>query len=111
MCGILTFSGNIIDRDRLDKSLELMYHRGPDFQNSKVYDNKIYMGHNRLSIIDLDKRSNQPFESDDIVIVYNGELYNYLELSKEHKLELETTFLSGLKSQKENRRLILSPIF
>tara|TARA_Y100000766_G_C18897604_1_gene601739 strand:+ start:100 stop:1635 length:1536 start_codon:yes stop_codon:yes gene_type:complete len=90
MCGILTFSGNIIDRDRLDKSLELMYHRGPDFQNSKVYDNKIYMGHNRLSIIDLDKRSNQPFESDDIVIVYNGELYNYLELSKEHKLELET---------------------
>lgn len=58
-------------------------HRGPD--NSDIYqDPDVILGHNRLSIIDLSKLANQPFISNDkeIVLVFNGEIYNYLELKK-----------------------------
>ncbi len=61
-------------------------HRGPD--NDGVWSaEEISLGHRRLSIIDLNPESNQPFVSSDgrYVIVYNGELYNYREL----KLELQ----------------------
>ena len=90
MCGILAFFGEGIETSKLDESLNMMNHRGPDFQKSMCFDNGVYLGHNRLSIIDLDQRSNQPFESGDLVIVYNGEVYNYLELAKEHNILLKT---------------------
>ncbi|MEW5691904.1 MAG: hypothetical protein AB1765_01255 [Candidatus Hydrogenedentota bacterium] len=64
---------------------EILSHRGPD--NSGYYispDNKVHLGHTRLSIIDLEK-GDQPMcnEDGDIIIVYNGELYNYPILRKE----------------------------
>lgn len=65
---------------------QTLAHRGPD--NDGVWSNEeISLGHRRLSIIDLNAESNQPFFSPDkrYVIVYNGELYNYREL----KLELQ----------------------
>jgi asparagine synthase (glutamine-hydrolysing) len=43
----------------------------------------ILLGHNRLSIIDLSNQANQPMQFDDLVIVYNGEVYNYLEIRSE----------------------------
>ena len=48
-------------------------------------DRKIYLEHNRLSIIDLSKNANQPFVSKDknFVITFNGEIYNYKEIKKE----------------------------
>ncbi len=70
---------------------ELMNHRGPDnFQ--WYYDGQIGLLHQRLSIIDLDPRSNQPFtsKSGNYVCVYNGEIYNYLELKKLFNLETVT---------------------
>tara|TARA_B100000886_G_scaffold339253_1_gene304178 strand:+ start:522 stop:2417 length:1896 start_codon:yes stop_codon:yes gene_type:complete len=59
-------------------------HRGPDFQNFWQNEN-ISLGHARLSIIDLSARANQPMVSFDnrYVIVYNGEIYNFLILRKE----------------------------
>ena len=42
----------------------------------------IFFLHSRLSIIDLDERSNQPFEKDNLVIIFNGEIYNYIEIRK-----------------------------
>ena len=48
MCGII---GTNFISDRFDKSLELLHHRGPDFQNSVKIDNKQF-GHTRLAIID-----------------------------------------------------------
>ena len=58
-------------------------HRGPDF-SSTYRDENILLSHNRLSIIDLDHHSNQPMHSNfgDVVISYNGELYNYLKLKE-----------------------------
>jgi len=42
----------------------------------------VYLLHTRLAIIDLDKRANQPFYYNNLVIVFNGELYNYIELKE-----------------------------
>ena len=60
-------------------------YRGPNNLSVKKYDNSIIIGHLRLSIIDLDKRSNQPYEFEKLVITYNGEIYNYLELREKLK--------------------------
>ena len=59
-----------------------MKNRGPNFSNyfqSKVGDNLYVTCLLRLSIIDLNNRSNQPFEEEDNVIIFN-EIYNYIEL-------------------------------
>ena len=63
-------------------------HGGPDDEGSYV-DGGVALGHRRLSIIELSKAGHQPMmnEQDDIVISYNGEIYNYQELRKELELE------------------------
>lgn len=66
---------------------EIQAHRGPD--DVGVYqDNFCIMGHRRLAIIDLSADGHQPFQSDDgrFQLVYNGEIYNYIELRDELKL-------------------------
>lgn len=88
MCGIfgttLQYSPNIIKR-----KLELMNFRGPDHTGVMKIETPcntyVTFGHVRLSIIDLDARSNQPFKFNDYIsIVFNGEIYNYKELRKRH---------------------------
>ena len=76
-----------------------MKNRGHDHQESKTFitqseNNNIGLLHSRLSIIDLDSRSNQPFTIGSQSIVYNGEIYNYLELRKtllDQNIELVTS--------------------
>ena len=66
-----------------------MRNRGPDAHGvfrGTLGENNVTLLATRLAIIDLDPRSNQPFEHDDCVIAYNGETYNYLEI----RAELET---------------------
>ncbi len=84
MCGIVgyycpdTFSNKNILFDMMNK----LSHRGPDDEGSYTcHTNKIAFGHKRLSIIDIDG-GKQPFISNDknYVIIFNGELYNYIEL-------------------------------
>ena len=85
MCGINGIIKSQIDKNDINKVYEMnkiLSHRGPDF--SDIWSNEnIVLGHTRLSIIDLNPRSNQPFAKDNLVIVFNGEIYNYLELKKE----------------------------
>jgi len=89
MCGIAGYIGKKkIDKDRVNKTLSLMVNRGPDCQDSKIIEDgalNIALLHSRLSIIDLDKRSNQPFIIGDYYLIFNGEIYNYKELRE--KLE------------------------
>lgn len=61
-----------------------LVHRGPDAEGQWT-DDQVALGHRRLSIIDLDAKSNQPMVSHDgrYVITFNGEIYNYIELKKE----------------------------
>ena len=84
MCGIAGVVGNEINSDNLSKMLHVQNHRGPDF-TGKWLSNSCILGHNRLSIIDLTKESNQPFidNTERYILVFNGEIYNYLELKKE----------------------------
>lgn len=80
MCGIY---GSTIqyNESQIKEKLNRTAYRGPDQSGSKVYgstDKIITFGHNRLSIIDLDPRSNQPFTyQNKIHIVFNGEIYNF----------------------------------
>lgn len=69
----------------VQKASESMRHRGPDFSGS-FSDKDFSFAHNRLSIIDLDSAANQPFTSPycpHLVLVFNGEIYNYLEIKQE----------------------------
>ncbi len=88
MCGIAGYIGpHSIPSERIDACLRAMRRRGPDAAG--VYDHRpapgrrVYLLHSRLSIIDLDERANQPFRAGSNVLVYNGELYNYVELKQE----------------------------
>ena len=62
-----------------------MHNRGPDAQGqiSKSFkDQSLVFLHSRLSIIDLTKNSNQPFEDENGILTFNGEIYNFVELKK-----------------------------
>ena len=91
MCGISGFSGfgdKINPRLIIEKMCSVLNHRGPDNKNCYVNSNKeIALGHNRLSIIDLSIKANQPMFSSDKkkIIIFNGEIYNFLELKEELK--------------------------
>ncbi len=87
MCGINV----IVDKTchlsslNIEKMNHATSHRGPDFQKHIVYqhqDFQLFFGHNRLKIIDLDDRANQPMtdESKRYLLLFNGEIYNYYHL-------------------------------
>lgn len=99
MCGIFGFTG--YDKRQLVNAraaLNVLAHRGPDQWND-FYDEKIYMGHQRLSILDLSDQGKQPMISPDkkVIIAVNGEIYNYLTLKKD--LEKKYTFQSTSDSE------------
>ena len=80
MCGI--YLTNIpFSNKQVEQKLEKIRFRGPD--NISVLKNEnISLGHLRLSILDLDERSNQPFNFRHLSLVYNGEIYNFKEIRK-----------------------------
>ncbi|MBI5058620.1 asparagine synthase (glutamine-hydrolyzing) [candidate division KSB1 bacterium] len=85
ICGIVDPAGTI-EHSELSAMAARMHYRGPDADGAWVSaDRRFGLGHRRLSIIDLDPRSNQPFLSADgrLVISFNGEIYNYRELKRE----------------------------
>ena len=87
MCGIL---GSNFLSNSFETALENLNNRGPDYSSSLKIKNKEF-GHTRLAIIDLDKEANQPMVFDDILIVFNGEIYNYQELIQEENLQCKTS--------------------
>ena len=90
MCGFVAVINSNENSDNLvlsfNKLRKLNYHRGPD-EVKVLHKNKYSLLFRRLEIIDLNNRSAQPFSSDDnkINLVFNGEIYNYLEIKKELK--------------------------
>jgi asparagine synthase (glutamine-hydrolysing) len=95
MCGILqVFSRKKpVERARFESALARMKHRGPDHTGTFYHDDGIPLrdgsrvfaasGHQRLSILDLCERSNQPFRRAGRCLVFNGEIYNFRELRGE----------------------------
>jgi len=83
ICGIYNLSGAPVDRNLLKRMNDTMTHRGPDGSGLFVA-GSTGLGHRRLSIIDL-HTGEQPMATDDgqLQVVFNGEIYNYLELKKQ----------------------------
>lgn len=86
MCGIAGFIDTQLSADAkrnlTHRMLCQITHRGPEASNVYV-DGPVSLGHNRLKIIDLSDAANQPFEYEDVVIIFNGEIYNYIEVRAE----------------------------
>jgi asparagine synthase (glutamine-hydrolysing) len=81
VCGILGALPAVLEID-FKKALDTLSHRGPDGEGIEKIGNDIILGHRRLSIIDLSNNAQQPMRdiSNNYSIVFNGEIYNYLEI-------------------------------
>jgi asparagine synthase (glutamine-hydrolysing) len=85
ICGIYNLDGRPVDKNLLHRMNNTLVHRGPDDEGYHV-NGSIGLGHRRLSIIDLDTGHQPIFNEDDTkVIVFNGEIYNFVELKSELK--------------------------
>ena len=126
MCGFLSiylnknkFKNEI---NNIKNNFEDFSFRGPDnsnFEEHHINNKKLLIGHHRLSIIDLDIRSNQPMNSENnrYKLIYNGEIYNHLDIRKElennYKIKidyLELRNINNLKisDTKKNSRLFIA---
>ena len=83
ICGIVNFNATeSVDRAVLERMTSVQAHRGPDDHDVFV-DGNVGLGHRRLSIIDLSGGKQPIFNEDEsLVIVFNGEIYNYRELTQ-----------------------------
>jgi asparagine synthase (glutamine-hydrolysing) len=80
MCGIAGF--NWKDQSLIEVMNETMRHRGPDDRGFYL-DENVSLGHTRLAILDLSPKGHQPMHFENLVIVYNGEVYNFKEIKDE----------------------------
>lgn len=90
MCGITGFCdfNRKLTKENLTKANEQLHHRGPDSGDVAFFDASnaaVGLGHRRLSILDISENGSQPMYSDDksVVIILNGEVYNFKEIRKE----------------------------
>ncbi|MFA5800422.1 MAG: asparagine synthase (glutamine-hydrolyzing) [Candidatus Peribacteraceae bacterium] len=90
MCGIAGFIGE--DRPKIEAITRALVHRGPDGNACEV-GHGISLGHARLAILDPRPEGNQPMWNDErsVVIVYNGEIFNYRELKNREGFSCKTT--------------------
>ena len=105
MCGVVglvTRPGKSTDllRAKRDAILEQLRHRGPD-SAGQYQDGSVWLGHVRLSILDLTSAGNQPMATPDgrLVICYNGEVYNFRELA-------DSLALHGLQSHSDTEAIL-----
>jgi asparagine synthase (glutamine-hydrolysing) len=107
MCGVLGMAMRLPERggpapERFQAALATIQHRGPD--GSGIYqDRNFWLGHRRLSILDLSSAGSQPMTTPDgrFVIAYNGEIYNFRELAAARRLD-------GLRSSSDTEVVLRS---
>ena len=88
IAGIFNTDNKPVSKTNLKKMVNIQRHRGPDDEGYKsLAENTLGFGFCRLSIIDLSPAGNQPMsnEDDSIWIIHNGEIFNYIELTKDLK--------------------------
>ena len=85
MCGIAGSINYHLDIARLTKDL---YHRGPDEQKTFT-ENNVCLHHHRLAIVDI-AAGHQPMHFQDLTIIFNGEIYNHLEVREKYQLRCQT---------------------
>ncbi|NJO01131.1 MAG: asparagine synthase (glutamine-hydrolyzing) [Bacteroidia bacterium] len=89
MCGIhlILDKKGVLDEQPIQRMVTATHHRGPDHRGFYTYQHpryQLFFGHNRLKILDLSEQANQPLRQAEnrFVLLYNGEIYNYLSLEK-----------------------------
>lgn len=88
MCGVSGFIdwGKKSEPDCIRLMTDVLHHRGPDdsgYFNEVLADTQVALGHRRLSILDLSSHGHQPMRYQNLIMVYNGEVYNFKEIRKE----------------------------
>ena len=97
MCGIFGYYGLSNDNlSRARKALNTLEHRGPN-QWGDWYNSNVYIGHQRLSIIDLSEKATQPMQDKNSVIAHNGEIYNFMDIRS--RLKQKHNFKSSSDSE------------
>ena len=83
ICGEIRFDDTHVDLSKMRSMIDSISKRGPDHGDEYKLDN-IYLGHRRLSIIDVSSKSHQPMidQKTGNIIVFNGVIYNFKELRK-----------------------------
>ena len=94
MCGIAGFINFDEGLSLAHEVNRLQAHRGPDHHGVWQQDN-VTLAHQRLSIIDLSARSNQPLVKEGLVIIFNGEIYNYASLRSDLESKYQTKFITS----------------
>lgn len=106
IAGIVCSDPNDVTISRLKAMTDSIEHRGPDGEGQWISENRrVALGHRRLSIIDLSEHANQPmFYLDRYTIVFNGEIYNYVELK-------ETLLLQGYRFRTSSDTEVLMALY
>lgn len=106
IAGIIDFESRVIGQHEVKMMTDTISHRGPDGEGIWVSQNgSVGLGHRRLSIIDLSTSANQPMHYlDRYTIVFNGEIYNYIEIKEELKAK-------GYKFQTSSDTEVLMALF
>lgn len=111
ICGIYHFDGRPVQEDQLRAMMGQLRHRGPNDEGLFIEDN-VGIGHVRLSILDLSDAGHQPMHSlsERFSIVFNGEIYNYIELTDELRINelrsgTDTEVLLNLFEQQADQSL------
>jgi asparagine synthase (glutamine-hydrolysing) len=91
MCGIAgiwNFDGKPVTEDEIIKFTDALQHRGPDGRGIwRNQQSNLAFGHRRLAIIDLSHAADQPLHDERYHIVFNGEIFNFIEIRNELKLK------------------------
>jgi len=85
MCGI---AGSINHSLNIPELTRVLYHRGPDEQ-ATFGEERLQLHHHRLAILDIDG-GRQPMHYQHLTIIFNGEMYNHLEVRSRHRLDCIT---------------------
>ena len=85
MCGLTVSFGNNISFNLHKQMASRLNHRGPDYKMDLKINEKIFFSHNRLKIIDLSSAANQPMYRNNCHLVFNGMIYNFVEIKEELK--------------------------
>ena len=98
MCGVSGFISKKKDlpfQNVINSMTDSLAHRGPDDRGTNVFidkTNTVGLGHRRLSILDLSNNGHQPLQENNLTLIFNGEIYNYIEIK--NQLQKDYTFNS-----------------